>query len=77
MSPMHTESGIDPSLGFRRLWTDVKLVEKKILRSRLMRVLQLKVLHLTDCETSSEKVAFWIRTQIVDHHLEIIYKAGG
>jgi hypothetical protein len=55
----------------------VKLVEKKILRSRLMRVLQLKVLHLMDCETSSEKVAFWIRTQIVDHHLEIIYKAGG
>jgi hypothetical protein len=50
MSPMHTESGIDPSLGFRRLWTDVKLVEKKILRSRLMRVL-----HLMHCETSSEK----------------------
>jgi hypothetical protein len=50
----------------------VKLVEKKILRSRLMRVL-----HLTHCETSSEEVAFWIRTQMVDHHLEIIYKAGG
>lgn len=72
MSPMHTESGINPSLGFRGLWTDVKLVEKKILRSRLMRVL-----HLTHCETSSEEVAFWIRTQMVDHHLEIIYKAGG
>ncbi len=24
-----------------------------------------------------KKVAFWIRTQMVDHHLEIIYKAGG
>jgi hypothetical protein len=72
MSPMHMESAINPSLGFRRLWTDVKLVEKKILRSRLMRVL-----HLMHCETSSEKVAFWIRTQMVDHHLQIIYKAGG
>ncbi len=75
---MHTESGINPSLGFRGLWTDVKLVEKKILRSRLMRVLQLKVLHLMHCETSSEETSsFWIRTQMVDHDLEIIYKAGG